>query len=142
MTEKIAEYFYFISGVFMTTFGIIGLFLPLMPTTCFLIGAVWAFSKSRPEFSQRIIEHPHFGPTVENWIKYKTIQRQTKRTINLSIVFGFSISFLLITPTLILTMGLFTVMLLLLLYINTRPEQAGSFREVKIPLDKILLSSH
>ncbi len=115
-------YFFSIIGFMATTLGIIGLFLPLMPTTCFLIVAVWAFSKSNPELSKKILQHPRFGSTISNWMKYKSIDRKTKCTISLSIVVGFSITLLISTPSLIISALLISSMLLLLGYINTRPQ--------------------
>ncbi len=123
MDEKIKKYFYSSVGFIATGLGIIGIFVPLMSTTCFLIVAVWAFSKSNPALSQRILQHPRFGPTISNWMKYKSIKRKTKCTISLSIVIGFSITLLIATPSLMISAFLVSGMLMLLLYINTRPER-------------------
>ena len=60
---------------------------------CFLIVAVWAFSKSNPELSRKILQHPQFGPPIKNWMENKSINRKEKCTISLSIVIGFSLSF-------------------------------------------------
>ena len=94
MNEKIKKYFFLLVGSIATALGIIGLFLPLMPTTCFLIAAVWAFSKSDPRLSQWILRHPQFGPAITHWMEHKAIDRSTKCKISLSIVVGF---FLVIT---------------------------------------------
>jgi hypothetical protein len=47
--------------------GIIGLLLPLVPTTPFMLVAAWAFSRSSPRFHQWLYHHPRFGPPVRNW---------------------------------------------------------------------------
>jgi uncharacterized membrane protein YbaN (DUF454 family) len=122
MNKKIACYLYSCLGFIATGLGIIGVFLPLMPTTCFLIVAVWAFSKSNPAIAKAILNHPRFGPTIRNWMTYKTIKRQTKYTISISIIIGFSITLLLATPPLKISAFLVAGMLVLLLYINTRAE--------------------
>jgi uncharacterized protein len=122
MNEKITKYYFLTIGALATTLGTIGIFVPLMPTTCFLIVAVWAFSKSNPALSQRILHHPRFGPTISNWMTYKSINRKTKCTISLSIVVGFSITLVISTPPLIISAFLISGMLMLLLYINTRSE--------------------
>lgn len=109
-------------GFLATALGIIGLFLPLMPTTCFLIVAVWAFSKSNPKFSRWILEHPQFGPAISHWMEHKAINRKTKCKISLSIVIGFSLSLLIMTPSVTISAFMLSGMLLLLFYINTRIE--------------------
>ena len=129
MDEKIKKYFFSSVGFIATTLGIIGVFVPLMPTTCFLIVAVWAFSKSNPDTAKRILQHPRFGPTISNWMKYKSINRKTKCTISLSIVVGFSITLLISTPPLIISAFLISGMLMLLLYINTRSEHNTSNKQ-------------
>jgi uncharacterized protein len=126
MNNKIKKYFFFSIGFCATALGIIGAFVPLMPTTCFLIVAVWAFSKSNPEIAKKILSHPQFGSTIANWMTYKSIDRKTKCTISLSIVIGFSITLLITTPSTMLSAFLISGMLMLLLYINTRSEHSSS----------------
>ena len=122
MNEAIKKYFFLSLGSIATALGTIGLFLPLMPTTCFMIVAVWAFSKSNPKLSQWILQHPQFGPTINNWMKYKAINRKTKCKISLSIVIAFSISLLIMTPSIITSALMLSGMLVLLFYINSRAE--------------------
>jgi uncharacterized membrane protein YbaN (DUF454 family) len=47
--------------------GIIGIVLPLLPTTPFLIVALWAFSRSSPEMAEKIRRHPIAGAYVRDW---------------------------------------------------------------------------
>lgn len=47
--------------------GIIGIILPLFPTTPFLLVAVWAFSRSSPELAERIRNNRHAGKYVRDW---------------------------------------------------------------------------
>lgn len=122
MNERIKKAFFLSVGFMTTGLGIIGLFLPLMPTTCFLIVAVWAFSKSKPEFSQWILQHPQFGPAINHWLEHKAISRETKCKISLSIVIGFSLSLLIMTPSIMVSALMISGMLVLLSYINTRAE--------------------
>ncbi|GHE20437.1 YbaN family protein [Halomonas urumqiensis] len=58
--------------------GVIGMFLPLMPTTCFMLLAVWAASKGSPRFATWIREHPRFGPAVVAWECERAIPRHAK----------------------------------------------------------------
>ena len=47
--------------------GIIGAFLPIMPTVPFLLVAAWAFARSSPALQKRILDHPSYGPHVRAW---------------------------------------------------------------------------
>ena len=47
--------------------GLIGIILPLFPTTPFLLVAVWAFSRSSPEMAEKIRSHRHAGKLVRDW---------------------------------------------------------------------------
>lgn len=126
MKQKVIKYTYFLIGCTSTLLGIVGIFLPLMPTTCFLIAAVWAFSKSYPQYSQKILEHEKFGPPIKNWMETKTIDTKLKCTISTSIVLGFSISFLIMMPSKEIGLLLIFIMFSLLYYINTRPENSST----------------
>ena len=47
--------------------GALGIIMPLLPTTPFLLLAVWAFSKSSPEMAEKIRNHPLAGPYIRDW---------------------------------------------------------------------------
>lgn len=58
--------------------GIIGAFLPLMPTTVFMLLALWLASKGSPRFARWIRCHPRFGPPIVAWENEGAISRQAK----------------------------------------------------------------
>ena len=47
--------------------GVIGIIMPLFPTTPFLLVAVWAFSRSSPELAEKIRNHRLAGTYVRDW---------------------------------------------------------------------------
>ena len=47
--------------------GALGVVMPLLPTTPFLLVAVWAFSRSSPELAEKIRNHPVVGPYIRDW---------------------------------------------------------------------------
>lgn len=101
--------------------GVIGVFVPLMPTTCFMLLAVWAASRGSPRFALWIREHPRFGPTVVAWEAERAIPRHAKWLA--SGMLAFSIVVLLLTLSLgWLKLVLVTGLVLLGLWIVTRPE--------------------
>jgi uncharacterized protein len=59
--------FYLTLGWLSVGLGVIGIILPLLPTTPFLLVAVWAFSKSSPALAEKLRNHPKLGPTLRAW---------------------------------------------------------------------------
>jgi uncharacterized membrane protein YbaN (DUF454 family) len=58
--------------------GVIGAFLPVMPTTVFLLIALWAFSKSSPRFHAWLQGHPRLGPLIHDWHAHRVIPLRAK----------------------------------------------------------------
>ncbi len=58
--------------------GLAGLVLPVMPTTVFLLIALWAFSKSSPRFHDWLLGHPRLGPRLRDWQRYRAIPARAK----------------------------------------------------------------
>jgi uncharacterized protein len=74
----LSRYFYLSLGWISVALGAVGIILPIMPTTPFLLVAVWAFSKSSPEMAAKIRNHPHLGPYVRHWQDHGVIPPQAK----------------------------------------------------------------
>ncbi|WP_163576976.1 YbaN family protein [Halomonas faecis] len=101
--------------------GVIGAFLPLMPTTCFMLLAVWAASRGSPRFALWIREHPRFGPAVVAWEGERAIPRHAKYLAVLAL--GVSILVLALTVSLVWLKAALVVGLVLVgVWIVTRPE--------------------
>ena len=72
--------------------GIIGAFLPVLPTTPFLILALVLFSKNSPRFHQMLLRNNWFGPTLKQWEATKSMSLKTKHQASVLIIIAFSIS--------------------------------------------------
>lgn len=59
-------------------FAYLGMILPGVPTTVFLILATWAASKGWPEYYDKLINHPKYGQTLRHWREHGTISRKIK----------------------------------------------------------------
>ena len=58
---------YLISGVLLVAIGVIGIFLPLLPTTIFLILASACFVKSSPKAYEWLKNNKYLGPYLKNY---------------------------------------------------------------------------
>ena len=59
--------------------GVLGVFLPVMPTTVFILVAAWAFARSSPALHQWLREHPRFGHSLIAWEEHRAMPRRAKR---------------------------------------------------------------
>lgn len=64
---KVQKYLYLISGILLVAIGIIGIFLPVLPTTIFLILASACFVKSSPKANEWLRNHRILGIYIKNY---------------------------------------------------------------------------
>lgn len=88
-------------GLLCVGLALIGVLLPLMPTTIFLIIAAFAFARSSPRLHSWLLQHRIFGPLLKDWQDHKAINRKAKLMSTLSILSVLVISFLLGVPRII-----------------------------------------
>jgi len=74
-----ARYVLMALGWLNVALGILGLFLPLMPTTVFLLIALWLFSKSSARFHRWLYDHPRLGGPLRAWHAHRAIPLPAKR---------------------------------------------------------------
>lgn len=65
-------------GWVMVALGFIGAFLPVMPTTIFLILAAGCFARSSPSLEAWLLYHPRFGTPLRQWREQGAISRKGK----------------------------------------------------------------
>lgn len=76
--KKIYKYFLIGLGWIFVTLGIIGIFVPLMPTTIFFILAAASFARSSDRFYNWLINHPKFGKFIKDYREKRGMPLKSK----------------------------------------------------------------
>ncbi|MBN9017409.1 MAG: YbaN family protein [Rhizobiales bacterium] len=112
----------FAAGWVMVALGVIGIFLPVMPTTVFMIAAAWFFTRSSPRFEAWLLNHPVFGPPVIRWRENGAIGKRAKTLAVVSMAGGYAVFWYVVTPSPTLAAIVAVVLLLSAAFVLTRPS--------------------
>lgn len=58
--------------------GVVGAFLPVLPTVPFVLLAAWAAGCGWPAFERWLLAHPRFGPDIVRWREHGAVPRRAK----------------------------------------------------------------
>jgi uncharacterized membrane protein YbaN (DUF454 family) len=109
------------AGVLFVAVGTIGVILPLLPTTPFLLLAAYCFARSSPKLHDWLLNHRSFGPLISNWDQYGSIDRRSKCIAMIVILMTLGISVALGVPWWALASQI-VVLAIVSTFILTRPE--------------------
>jgi uncharacterized protein len=59
--------------------GFVGIFLPLLPTTPFVLLAAFCFSKGSARWEAWLVNHPRLGPMVRDWRATRAVPLRAKQ---------------------------------------------------------------
>ena len=104
--------------------GFIGAFLPVLPTTPFLILALSLFAKSSPRFHQMLLDNPWFGPSLQQWEESKTVTPKSKWRAIILIICTFSLSVYMVSHTWQLQVMLVVICCILLAFMSRLKTQS------------------
>ncbi|KZN13727.1 hypothetical protein OA79_09630 [Marinomonas sp. TW1] len=90
------KYLYLLLGWLSLITGIIGIYLPLLPTTPLVLLAAWCFSKSSKRFHSWLLNHKFFGPIVRDWQSEDGIPKRSRNRAIIFMWLGMSISMLIV----------------------------------------------
>jgi uncharacterized membrane protein YbaN (DUF454 family) len=105
----------------MLVLAFIGALLPLMPTTIFLILAVWFFTRSSPRLEAWVLNHPTFGPTLQAWRDEGAISLRAKAMALIGMLSGYVVFYLTVRPGLLLAVTVGILIAGCAAYVGSRP---------------------
>ncbi|MCU4677496.1 YbaN family protein [Catenovulum sp. 2E275] len=83
--SRFTEYCHFSTRILLLAFafvslglGILGIFIPGLPTTVFILMSSWAAAKCSPKLSSKLLSHPITGPILVNWHNGGYVSRKSK----------------------------------------------------------------
>jgi uncharacterized membrane protein YbaN (DUF454 family) len=113
---------YFALGLIFVALGFIGVVLPVLPTTPFLIAAAACFARSSRRMEDWLLNHPRFGPLLSAWRARRAIPRPAKLAATAGIALGFALFWFGARPGFVPTVAVAVLMLGGLAYVLSRPS--------------------
>ena len=109
-------------GVTALVIGIIGIFVPLLPTTPFVLLSAACFARSSSRLHSKLLAHSVFGPIITDWETHGAISRKVKwiSTVSMVLMVSYPLMFTIESGAIkLLVVG---TILSVALFIWTRPE--------------------
>lgn len=114
--------FWLLFGLLSLLLGIVGVFLPLLPTTPFILLSAYCFSKSSKRLHLWLLNHKLFGPLISDWEKHGVIRYKTKCIATASMLLLVSYPLIFLAFNLWIKLIVIITILSVLIFIWTRPS--------------------
>ncbi len=76
------------AGALALITGLVGIFVPLLPTTPFVLLAAFCFSRGSARCERWLLEHPRFGPMVRDWRARRAVPLRAKQFATVMMALG------------------------------------------------------
>lgn len=77
-----------VAGCLAVLAGIVGLFVPVLPTVPFLLLAATCFSRGCERCERWLLQHPRFGPPLRDWREHHAVALRVKQGATLTVAGG------------------------------------------------------
>ena len=109
-------------GWLFVAIGLVGVFLPVLPTTPCLILAVACFARSSPRLEAWLLDHPRLGPPLRDWRERGAIPRRAKLAAVAMMTASYAIFWFGTSPPFWRAVIVAAVMVAPAIFVVTRPE--------------------
>lgn len=118
---------WFVLGLLSMACALLGVLLPLLPTTPFLIAAAYCFARSSRRLHEWLLAHRYFGPMIEHWRSHGAIARPAKISAGIALAAAFTISLWLgVGPTILAIQAAVLFLVALFIFSRPLPPQRGA----------------
>lgn len=114
---------YQVGGSISIGLAMTGLFLPVLPTTPFVLLAIFLFGKSQPEKIQEIMQHPKLGPFVQDYLDPQGIPLKSKIKALVVLWISILISVIFFIPLIAIKMLILSIASLVSIWIWMKPTR-------------------
>ena len=73
-------------GFLFLALAVLGILLPILPGTPFLLLSAWFFARSSEKWHRRLLNSDLFGPLIRNWEQNRCISGRTKAVAMVSMI--------------------------------------------------------
>ncbi len=94
--SRMVRILYLTLGIASLVLALLGVVLPVLPTTPFILLAAACFARSSERFHDRLLSNRFAGPIIREWHEHRSVPLRVKRWIYLMMVISFGISILLL----------------------------------------------
>ena len=130
--SKIKKGAYFIVGTIALVLGVIGAFLPVLPTTPLILLSAWCYIRSSEKFYEWLISNKRFGKTIEDYHSGLGISKNTKVKAIVMMWLMISISTYFFITSIPLSAFLFLIAISVTFYIYMQPTLEDYIPEAQI----------
>lgn len=120
--QRLKRPVFMLLGLIFTAIGVAAAFLPVLPSTVFLIAAVYFFARSSPAMEAWILEHNVLGPPVLAWRDHGAIPRRAKYFAFSGMAFGFFCFLYFAQPSWLLLLPVTAFFAYGAWYVGSRPD--------------------
>lgn len=109
-------------GVVLVGVGFVGLFLPLLPTTDFMLLALPCFARSSPQLESWLLNHPRFGGSLRAWRDERAVGRYGKIAACAGMAGGYALFCMSAHPNWFLALAVAALMIGAAAWVVSRPR--------------------
>ena len=121
--KRMLKILYQVGGSISIGLAMTGLFLPVLPTTPFVLLAIFLFGKSQPEKIQEIMQHPRLGPFVQDYLDPQGIPMKSKIKVLFVLWLSILISVTFFIPLIAIKMLILSIASMVSIWIWMKPTR-------------------
>lgn len=117
----IARLLWRVLALLLLALGLLGVFLPLLPTVPFLLAAAWASGRGWPALEHWLLDHPRYGESLRRWRQEGAVSRRAKWAASWMMLFSTAVLLVTNAPIAV-KVALPLLMAVITIWLWRRPE--------------------